>query len=73
MKKIDVRAKQLLLDQLKDHYQEACQCGLTKGGYSLCYAGQWIEGAITSRNVIVDLGTKQDQKLLELDGEEEYV
>lgn len=49
-------AYNLLKKQIKDHEEGRCNCDLTEGGYGLCMAGQWLEGVISSEQVIKDLG-----------------
>lgn len=50
------RARNLLKEQIEEHNEGKCRCDLTDGGYGLCYAGQWLEGVISSSQVIRDLG-----------------
>ena len=49
------RARNLLKEQTKEHDKGKCNCDLTEGGYGLCYAGQYLEGVISSSQVIKDL------------------
>ena len=56
MRRIDELAGDLLREQIEEHEQGKCNCDLTDEGYGLCYAGQWLEGCITSEQVVSDLG-----------------
>jgi len=55
------RAYNLLKEQIEEHSEERCKCDLTDGGYGLCYAGQWLEGIISSSQVIRDLGGMKNE------------
>lgn len=45
-------AENLLEDAIEEHNEGKCKCDLTESGYGLCYAGQWLEGVITSKQVV---------------------
>lgn len=53
------KAQLLLKEQISLHDKGKCACELTCGGYGLCYAGQLLEGVISSSQVIKLLGDKK--------------
>lgn len=54
-KRINEVVKELLREEIVEHDKGKCNCDLAEGSYGLCYAGQWLEGCITSKQVIQDL------------------
>ena len=44
--------------QIRQHDKGKCECDLQYGEQGLCYAGQYVEGIITLKQVIQDLGEK---------------
>jgi len=52
---IKEKVRNLLKEQIKEHNEGNCKCDLTNGGYGLCYAGQWLEGVVSSSQVVRDL------------------
>jgi len=62
MRTLDEIAYDLLKKQIEEHYEERCRCDLTPGGYGLCLAGQWLQGCISSEEVVELLGKNQNYK-----------
>lgn len=58
MKEIQFDKKELvnllLCEEIEKHNKGKCRCDLTEGGYGLCYAAQWLEGIVTSEQVLKD-------------------
>jgi len=55
MKTLDEITCDLLKKQIDEHYEGKCSCDFRDGGYGFCFAGQCLEGAINSLQVIEDL------------------
>ena len=62
MRRSDEIACDLLKEQIEEHYEGKCSCDFTDGGYGLCFAGQWLEGCISSEEVVELLGKNQNYK-----------
>lgn len=62
MRTLDEIAYDLLKKQIEEHYKERCRCDLTPGGYGFCLAGQWLEGCISSEEVVELLGKNLNYK-----------
>ena len=41
-------------EEIKNHKNGNCNCDLTEGGNGLCQIGQWLEGCITSEDLLRD-------------------
>ena len=55
-KVIDKIAELVLSENIYEHEHNLCSCDLTEGGYGLCFAGQYLEGCLSSENILEDLG-----------------
>lgn len=51
----DEKIQKIIIADIESHFKNTCECDLSSGLYGLCYAGQWIEGCIDTKDYVENL------------------